>query len=69
MFDCPTSYTQIFAGFSRQSTPDSSGTIRRRYTGVRSSVMPNAKRIYDEVKNKIKKTNKHLIKKKLYLRH
>ena len=50
MFDSPTSHSQIFAGFGHQSTTDSFGTIRRHQTGMRLSVMANAKRIYDEVK-------------------
>ncbi|CAF4483275.1 unnamed protein product [Rotaria sp. Silwood2] len=48
MFDSPTSHPQVFAGFGHQSTTDSVGTMRRNHTGVRSSVMANAKRIYDE---------------------
>ena len=50
MFDCPTSHSQIFAGFGHQPTTESFGTIRRNQTGSRLSVMANAKRIYDEVK-------------------
>ncbi len=50
MVDSLTSYSQIFAGFSNQSTTDSCGTIRRSQNGMRLSVMANAKRIYDEVK-------------------
>ena len=50
MFDCPTSHSQIFAGFGHQSATDSYGTIRRNQTGMRLSIMANAKRIYDEVR-------------------
>jgi hypothetical protein len=49
MFDSPTSHSQIFAGFGHQPTVDSHGTIRRNQTGMRLSIMANAKRIYDEV--------------------
>ncbi|CAM4934079.1 unnamed protein product [Rotaria socialis] len=49
MFDSPTSHSQIFAGFGHQSSTDSFGTIRRHQTYNRvSSVISNAKRIYDE---------------------
>ncbi|CAF0850253.1 unnamed protein product [Rotaria sp. Silwood1] len=48
MFDSPTSHSQIFAGFGHQSTTDTCGTMRRNQSGVRLSVMANAKRIYDE---------------------
>ncbi len=48
MFDSLT-----FAGFGHQSSVDSYGTIRRNQTGMRSSIMANAKRIYDEVKKRI----------------
>jgi hypothetical protein len=50
MFDSPTSHSHIFASFGHQSSVDSYGTIRRNQTGMRSSIMANAKRIYDEVK-------------------
>jgi hypothetical protein len=49
MFDCPTSSSQIFAGFGHQSAAEAFATIRRNQTGLRLSVMANAKRIYDEV--------------------
>ncbi|CAF2173500.1 unnamed protein product [Rotaria magnacalcarata] len=49
MFDSPTSHSQIFAGFGHQSATDSFGTIRRHQTYNRgSSIIANAKRIYDE---------------------
>ena len=49
MFDSPTSYSQIFAGFGHQLVTDSHGTIRRHQPGTRLSIMANAKRVYDEV--------------------
>lgn len=49
MFDSPTSYSQIFAGFGHQLITDSHGTIRRHQAGTRLSIMANAKRVYDEV--------------------
>lgn len=49
MFDSPTTYSQIFAGFGHQLVADSHGTIRRHQAGSRLSVITNAKRVYDEV--------------------
>ena len=54
MVDSPTSHSQIFAGFGHQSTTDSFGTLRRHQTGSRLTIMANAKRVYDEVKNRKK---------------
>ncbi len=51
MSESVTSHSQIFSGFGHQSTGESHGTIRRHQTGTRLSVMANAKRVYDEVKN------------------
>ncbi|CAF3890446.1 unnamed protein product [Adineta steineri] len=48
MFDSPTSHSQIFAGFGHQPTTDSFATIRKHQTGMRLSIVANAKRIYDE---------------------
>jgi hypothetical protein len=50
MFDSPSSHSQIFAGFGRQSSTDSFGTMRKYQAGTRLSNMANAKRTYDEVK-------------------
>jgi hypothetical protein len=50
MLDSPPSHAQVFASFGRQPSTDSFGTIRRHQTGMRLSVMANAKRVYDEVK-------------------
>lgn len=52
MFDSLTTHQQVFAGFGHHSLTDSFGTIRRHQVGSRTSVMANAKRVYDEVKQK-----------------
>lgn len=51
MFEAPPPHSQGFAGFGRQASTDSAGTIRRHQTATRLSVMANAKRVYDEVMN------------------
>ncbi|CAF1241479.1 unnamed protein product, partial [Didymodactylos carnosus] len=43
MFDSPTSHSHVFG-----NSTDTFGTIKRTHTGIRLSVLANAKRLYDE---------------------
>ncbi|CAF0763684.1 unnamed protein product [Didymodactylos carnosus] len=57
MFDSPTPHSHVFAGFGNST--DAFSTIKRTHTGMRLSVVANAKRLYDEA-SMVKKVKAYL---------